>query len=104
MRHPVAVLLPTLAFLALVARPFVRLETAATDITALAPSAESRQGAAALARSFPREAATRILVVTEFPGEAFTPDRVGALYDASRRWAALPDVVGWRASSTSIRG
>jgi len=94
MRHPLAVLLPTLAFLAFVARPFTRLETAATDITALAPSAESRQGAAALARSFPREAATRILVVTEFPGEAFTPDRAGALYDASRRWARLPDVIG----------
>ena len=94
MRHPVAVLLPTLLFLAFVARPFTRLETAATDITALPPSAESRQGLAALARDFPGAAATRVTVVTRFPGEAFTPERAGALYDASRRWAALPGVIG----------
>jgi len=94
MRHPVAVLLPTLGFIALIGAPFLRLRMAATDITALPPSAESRQGAEALARAFPEQAATQILAVVEFPGQPFTPERVAALYDASRRWAALPGVSG----------
>jgi putative drug exporter of the RND superfamily len=94
MGHPLAVLIPTLAFIALIGAPFLRLRMAATDITALPASAEARQGAEALTRSFPEQAATHILVAVEFPGEPFTPDRAGALYDASRRWAALPDVSG----------
>ena len=93
MEHPVVVLLPTLGFIALVGWPFVRLETAGTDITALPPSAESRQGADVLARSFPEQSATRILVAVRFPGPPFTPERAGALYDSTRRWAMLPGVV-----------
>ena len=94
MRHPLRVLVPTLGFIAFLGWPFLRLETAGTDITALPESTESRQGAAALARAFPEQSATRILVAVEFPGDPFTPDRIGALYDATRRWARLPGVVG----------
>src|SRR5262249_33957601 len=46
------------------------------------------------ARAFPEQSATRILVAVEFPGEPFTPEQIGALYDATRRWAKLPGVVG----------
>jgi putative drug exporter of the RND superfamily len=94
MAHPLQVLLPTLALVAFLGWPFVRLQTAGTDITALPESTESRQGAADLARAFPEQSATRILVAVEFPGDPFTPDRVAALYDATRRWARLPGVVG----------
>ena len=94
MEHPLRVLVPTLGFIVLVGWPFLRLETAGTDITALPASAESRQGAAALARSFPEQSATRILVAVRFPGAPFTPERAGALYDATHRWAKLPGVVG----------
>jgi RND superfamily putative drug exporter len=94
MEHPVAVLVPTLAFIAVLGWPFLRLQTAGTDITALPPTAPSRQGAAALARAFPEQSATRILVAVQFPEEPFTPERIGALYDATRRWARLPGVVG----------
>jgi RND superfamily putative drug exporter len=94
MAHPLQVLVPTLALVAFLGWPFVRLQTAGTDITALPESTESRQGAAALARAFPEQSATRILVAVEFPGDPFTPDRVGALYDATRRWARLPGAVG----------
>jgi RND superfamily putative drug exporter len=94
MRHPVKVLVPTLAFIAFLGWPFVRLQTAGTDITALPETAESRQGAAALARAFPEQSATRILVAVEFPGDPFVSERVGPLYDATRRWARLPGVVG----------
>jgi RND superfamily putative drug exporter len=94
MRHPVQVLVPTLAFIAFLGWPFVRLQTAGTDITALPETAESRQGAVALARAFPEQSATRILVAVEFPGDPFVSERVGPLYDATRRWARLPGVVG----------
>jgi RND superfamily putative drug exporter len=94
MEHPVAVLVPTVGFIALLGWPFLRLQTAGTDITALPPSAESRVGAAALANAFPEQSATRILVAVKFPGPPFTPDRVAALYDATRRWAKIPGVVG----------
>jgi len=93
MRHPLLVLAPTLGALLLIGSPFLRLRMAATDITALPPSAEARRGAVELARYFPREAANRIVVAAEFPSEdAFTPQRVGALYDFSRKLAALPGV------------
>ncbi|WP_141326282.1 MMPL family transporter [Myxococcus sp. AB025B] len=95
MKHPWLVLLPTLALLLAMGLPFRRLELAATDITALPPGTEARQGAQTLARLFPREAATRVLVAVEFPsGDALTPERSAALFDASRRMAALPGVVG----------
>jgi RND superfamily putative drug exporter len=94
MRHPVKVLVPTLAFIAFLGWPFMRLQTAGTDITALPEAAESRQGAAALARAFPEQSATRILVAVEFPGDPFVSERVGPLYDATRRWARFPGVVG----------
>ncbi|HZH02952.1 MAG TPA: MMPL family transporter, partial [Myxococcaceae bacterium] len=95
MRHPVWVLIPTLGLLLAFGAPFRRLQLAATDITALPPDAEPRRGAEALARLFPREAATRILAAVEFPsGEPFTPERVGSLFDWSRSVAALPGVVG----------
>lgn len=95
MKHPWLVLLPTLTLLLAMGLPFRRLELAATDITALPPDTEARRGAETLARLFPREAATRVLVAVEFPsGDPFTPQRASALFDASRRMAALPGVVG----------
>ncbi|HEY1334963.1 MAG TPA: MMPL family transporter, partial [Myxococcaceae bacterium] len=94
MAHPLRVLLPTLGFIALLGWPFLRLQTAGTDITALPETASSRQGAAALGRTFPEQAATRILVAVKFPGAPFTPARAAALFDATRRWSKLPGVVG----------
>ncbi len=94
MRHPWWVLAPVLALLLVIGAPFLRLRMAATDITALPPTSEARRGAEELARFFPREAANRIVVAVEFPsGDAFTPERVGPLYDFSRQLAALPGVV-----------
>jgi len=95
MRHPIWVLVPTLAVLLIIGSPFLRLRMATTDITALPADAEARRGAELLARLFPREAATRIIVAVEFPSEpAFTSGRARALYDLSRRIAALPGVIG----------
>ncbi|RKG70397.1 MMPL family transporter [Corallococcus terminator] len=105
MRHPWWVLVPTLALLLAMGLPFRRLELAATDITALPAHTEARQGAETLARLFPREAATRVLVAVEFPsGNPFTPERAGALFDASRRIASLPGVVGVESAVDLVPG
>src|SRR4029450_12680389 len=55
MEHPLQGLLPPLALVAFLGWPFVRLQTAGTDITALPESTEARQGAAAPARAFPEQ-------------------------------------------------
>ncbi|WP_225414617.1 MMPL family transporter [Stigmatella hybrida] len=95
MRHPVLVLVPTLAILVAVGLPFLRLQLAATDITALPAETEARRGAESLRQLFPRQAANGVLVVVQFPsGSAFTAERMGALYDKSRQFAGIPGVLG----------
>jgi uncharacterized membrane protein YdfJ with MMPL/SSD domain len=95
MRHPVLVLVPTLAILVAVGVPFLRLQLAATDITALPAETEARRGAESLRQLFPRQAANGVLVVVQFPsGSAFTAERMGALYDKRLQFERLPGVLG----------
>ncbi len=95
MRRPVLVLVPTLVLLLLIGAPFLRLRMAAADVRVLPESAEARRGYEALQVWFPAQVANRVLVAVQFPdGDAFTPERLGALYDASRRYRALPTVTG----------
>jgi RND superfamily putative drug exporter len=95
MRRPLAVLVPTLAAVLATGAPFLRLRLAAADVTTLPKAAEARRGYAALRRWFPAAAETRIVVAVRFPtAPAFTPERARALALASRRFAALPGVVG----------
>ncbi|MHB8420954.1 MAG: MMPL family transporter [Myxococcales bacterium] len=93
MRHPVAVLLPTLGLLAVMAVPFWHLRMAVADVTVLPGRVEARRGYEALVRGFPEEAESRIEVAVEFPtAPALTPARIGALYDLARRLGGLPGV------------
>jgi uncharacterized membrane protein YdfJ with MMPL/SSD domain len=95
MRRPLLVLLPTLSVLLLIGAPFLRLRMAAADVRVLPASAEARRGYEALKQWFPEEVASRVLVAVQFPdGEAFSSERLGALFDASRRYRALPGVTG----------
>jgi uncharacterized membrane protein YdfJ with MMPL/SSD domain len=95
MRRPVLVLIPTLAVLLLIGTPFFRLRMAAADVRVLPATTEARRGYEELKQWFPEQVANRVLVAVQFPtGEAFTPERLGALYDASRRYRALPTVTG----------
>jgi uncharacterized membrane protein YdfJ with MMPL/SSD domain len=95
MRRPVLVLLPTLALLLVIGTPFFRLRMAAADVRVLPLSTEARRGYEQLREWFPEQVANRVLVAVQFPdGEAFTSSRLGALYDASRRYRTLPTVTG----------
>ncbi|APR81471.1 putative integral membrane protein [Minicystis rosea] len=93
MRHPVRVLVPTLAVLLAMGTPFFRLRLSAADVRVLTADVEARRGYDLLQRDFPDQAAERALVAVRFPtAPALTEDRVGALYDLSRRLAAIPHV------------
>jgi putative drug exporter of the RND superfamily len=73
--------------------PAFGLRMANVDETVLPASAEARRGLALLEASFPDLARNRITMAVEFPSApALTPERIGALYDLSRRIARVPGV------------
>jgi RND superfamily putative drug exporter len=91
MRRPLAVLIPTLALVVVIGAPFLRLRLAAADVRALPADTGARRGYDLLREHFPDLAATRVDVVTRFPGP-LTPARIAALVDLSQRVATLPGV------------
>jgi RND superfamily putative drug exporter len=94
MARPGVILAATLTLLVLCGLPFARLRMAAVDSRILPPSTDARRGRDLLAAEFPTLAANRLAVVVTFPtAPALDANRVGALYDLSRRLAALPGVV-----------
>jgi len=93
MRRPVLVLAVTLPLLLLAGSPFLSLRLAASsDIGSLPPNAEVARGDTILHDSFPGREATYIPIAVQFPGRPLTYARAGALYDLTRKLAALPDV------------
>ncbi|MGZ5969989.1 MAG: MMPL family transporter [Polyangiales bacterium] len=94
MRRPVLVLVPTLGALLVMGIPFLHLELGAADVTVLPKDSEAREGLEALRRNFPERAKTRVTVSIDFrTGDVFTPDRLGALVELSKRVRAIPGVV-----------
>ncbi len=92
MRHPLPVLVPTLAILLCMGIPFLHLRMTASDVRVLPGEVEARRGYDLLRTDFPDRAEARLLVAVRFPSEPALPERVGALVDLSRSLAALPDV------------
>ena len=94
MRHPLLVLVPTVAFVLLAGAPFLHLRLANTDVAALPPTAESRRGFDLLVGEFPGQNQSTVTVVAYFPdGRVLSPQHVDDLYDTSRRLAAISGVV-----------
>jgi RND superfamily putative drug exporter len=93
MRRPVAILVPTLAVLAVMASPFLKLELMAADVRVLGVDVEARQGYEILKRDFPEAGGNRVVMGVVFPtSPALTTERIGALFDLSKRIAAIPHV------------
>jgi RND superfamily putative drug exporter len=93
MRRPVLVLVPSLALLLAMGAPFLRLRLSAADVRVLTAEVEARRGYDLLRRDFPEQAAERAVVAVRFPtAPALTEARVDALYDLSKRVAAIPHV------------
>ncbi|HUQ77763.1 MAG TPA: MMPL family transporter, partial [Patescibacteria group bacterium] len=92
MRRPVAVLVPTLAFLLLLGSPFLHVRFNAPDSTILPASVPSRAAFDRLATAFGEGEFAPIALAIRTDGPATSPANVAALYDYSRRLAADPRV------------
>jgi RND superfamily putative drug exporter len=92
MRHPVRVLVPTLAFLLLLGIPFLSVRFNAPDATILPPDVPSREAYDVLAREFGEGEFAPLVLAVRTTGDATTPENVALLHDYSRRLAADPRV------------
>jgi putative drug exporter of the RND superfamily len=94
MRRPVVVLVPALGVLLLAGTPFLQLRLANGDVDVLPPDNTARQGYDTLLSDFPGQDQTMVEAVVYYPGgEPLSAAHVGAVYDLSRRLAALPNVI-----------
>ena len=94
MKRPLVVLVPALGALLLAGTPFLQLRLANGDVDELPPSNQARQGWDTFLREFPGHDSTFITAVVDYPdGTPLTTDRIGAVYDLTRRLAALPNVL-----------
>jgi RND superfamily putative drug exporter len=92
MRHPVAVLVPTLTLLLVLGIPFLQVRFNAPDATILPSSVPSRAVYDDLARAFGEGEFAPLVIAVRTHGPATSPDNLAALYDWSRRLAADPRV------------
>lgn len=92
MRHPVAVLVPTLTILLVLGIPFLHVRFNAPDATILPSSVPSREAYDVLAREFGEGEFAPIVIAVRTTGDAATTANIAKLYDYSRRLAADPRV------------
>ena len=92
MRRPVAVLVPTLAFLLLLGSPFLHVRFNAPDASILPPEVPSRAAFDRLRAEFGDGEFAPIVIAIRTTGPATTPDNLAHLYDYSRRLADDPRV------------
>jgi RND superfamily putative drug exporter len=88
MRHPIAVLIPTLGFLLLLGSPFLHVRFNAPDASILPASVPSRAAFDRLQREFGEGEFAPIVIAIRTTGAATTPANLAALYDYSRRLAS----------------
>ena len=92
MRRPLAVLIPTLAFLLLLGWPFLHVRFNAPDASILPPGVPSRAAFDRLQTEFGEGAFAPITIAVRTEGSATSPDNLARLFDYSRRLAADPRV------------
>ena len=92
MRHPVAVLIPTLAFILLLGSPFLHVRFNAPDATILPPEVPSRAAFDRLTAEFGEGEFAPLVIAVRTTGPATDPANLATLYDYSRRLAADPRV------------
>ncbi len=92
MRHPVAVLVPTLAFLLVLGSPFLHVRFNAPDSSVLPADVPSRQAFDRLGTEFGVGEFAPISIAVRTAGAVTEADELAGLYDYSRRLAADPRV------------
>jgi RND superfamily putative drug exporter len=93
MRRPVAVLMPTLAFLLVLGAPFLHVRLNAPDSSILPPSVPSRQAFDRLIDNFGEGSFAPLSLAVRTPGPATSAENVARLFEYSRRLAADPRIV-----------
>ncbi len=92
MHRPLAVLIPTLAFLLLLGTPFLHIRLNAPDASILPPTVPSRVAYDRLVSTFTEGDFAPLTLAIRTDGPALTADNVARLYDYSRRLAADPRI------------
>jgi RND superfamily putative drug exporter len=92
MRHPVAVLVPTLLFLLVLGSPFLHVRFNAPNSSILPASVPSRAAFDRLAAELGEGEFAPIVLAIRTTGAATDPANLAALYDYSRRLAADPRI------------
>ena len=85
MRHPIAVLVPTLGLLLLLGSPFLHVRFNAPDASILPPEVPSRAAFDRLRAEFGDGEFAPLVIAIRTTGNATDPGNVAALYDYSRR-------------------
>src|SRR5437667_4465913 len=94
MRRPWFVLVPALIVLLVAGTPFLQLRMATSDVDALPPSDQARQGYDILISEFPGRNETSIEGVVYYPDSSpFTAEHIGSVDDLSHRLPAQPNVI-----------
>ncbi|MHB8630452.1 MAG: MMPL family transporter [Candidatus Limnocylindria bacterium] len=95
MARPLVVLIPVLAFILLAGSPFLRLRLANGDVDMLPPTAESRVALHILTDRFPGQDQNSFQVVVHYTNgsDPLSAANVSALYDLSRKIAAVPGIL-----------
>jgi RND superfamily putative drug exporter len=88
MRHPVAILVPTLAFLLVLGSPFLHVRFNAPDSSILPPDVPSRAAFDRLRAEFGEGEFAPISIAVRTTGDVTTPDNLARVYDYTRRLAA----------------
>jgi RND superfamily putative drug exporter len=91
MGRPVAVLIPTLAFLLLLGTPFFRLEQGIPDASILPAGIESREASVALSRDFEAGETSPIIILADVEGDPTSAPNIEAIL---RHAAAVEAVDG----------
>ena len=86
MGHPVAVLVPTLAFLLLLGSPFLHVRFNAPDVTILPPSVPSRAAYDRLSREFGEGEFAPLALAVRTDGPATSPGQRRGAVRHSRGW------------------
>ncbi len=92
MRHPVAVLIPTLAVLIVLGLPFLHVRFNAPDASILPPGVPSRAAFDRLQAEFGEGEFAPLTLAVRTDGPAVAADNLARLYEYSRRLAADPRV------------
>src|SRR4249919_1675157 len=90
MRRPVAVLIPTLAFLLIVGLPFLRLVQGVPGAEIYPPGVESRDAYVALQTEFAPGETTPIIILADVTGDPLSPESIAAF----AAYAASVDALG----------